>query len=54
MSPDTLSTTAGAGIGLHLLSTVQWNLIPCGETVKLGVALVIILGGYLMYRKEAK
>jgi hypothetical protein len=49
---DNITTGAGGIMCAHLLSTVQWNLVPCGEAVKIGLALVILFGGYLMYRKK--
>jgi len=36
-----------------LLAEVRWEAIPHGETIKLGVALVLVLVGYLMYRTPA-
>lgn len=47
---DTASTIVGGGAGLTLLLTVRWETIPAGECVKVVVALVLALVGYLMYR----
>jgi hypothetical protein len=47
---DQVSTIAGGGAGLGLLVTVRWELIPYGELVKTGVALLLIALGYCMYR----
>jgi hypothetical protein len=47
---DHVSTIAGGSAGLGLLLTVRWELIPCGELVKVGVALALIALGYCMYR----
>ena len=54
MDKDTLSTTAGGALGVHLLTTVNWNLVPFGEIAKIVLALVIIFGTYFMYRQGAK
>lgn len=51
MNKDTASTIAGGGAGLALLMTVRWELVPAGEAVKIAVALVLILVGYLVYRR---
>jgi hypothetical protein len=55
MDRGTASTIAGGGAGLLLLQTVRWELVGVqpGETVKVGIALLLALTGYLMYRKEA-
>ena len=50
MSNDHVSTIAGGAAGVLLLQTVRWELIPAGEAVKVGVAVVLALVGYLMYR----
>lgn len=50
---DLSSTLAGGGAGLALLTTVRWEAIPYGEAVKIGVALIVMFGGYLMYRGKA-
>lgn len=54
MDPKTLkdlsSTLAGGGAGLALLTSVRWEAVPCGEAVKIAVALLVMFGGYLMYR----
>jgi hypothetical protein len=47
---DLMSTVAGGGAGLAMLATVRWEAVPCGELVKIGVALVLMATGYLMYR----
>jgi len=49
MDKDQLSTLAGGSAGLWLLSTVKWEAVPYGETYKVGVALVLIVAGYLFY-----
>ena len=51
MNKDSLSTAAGSASGFAMLLTVKWDVIPQGELVKIGVALVLILLGYVMYRK---
>jgi hypothetical protein len=48
---DVSSTLAGGAAGLLLLQSVQWDKIPMGEAVKVGIALVVIIAGCLMYRK---
>ena len=50
MNRDTGSTIAGGGAGLALLLTVRWEAVPMGELVKIGVAIVLMLVGYLIYR----
>lgn len=50
MGKDTASTIAGGSAGICLLLTVRWEGVPYGECVKVGVALVLALIGYLMYR----
>ena len=50
MKPDLASTIAGGGAGLALLLTVRWETIPAGESVKVAVAVLLALIGYLMYR----
>ena len=47
---DTASTIAGGGAGLFLLSSVRWEVVPFGESVKVAVALLLAIVGYLMYR----
>lgn len=47
---DLGSTIAGGGAGVAMLLTVNWAGIPHGESVKLGVAVLLILLGYLMYK----
>ncbi len=54
MSNDIMTTMAGAGAGLAMLETVDWKLIPYGECVKLGVALALAIGGYLLYREKGE
>jgi hypothetical protein len=54
MNPDTISTASGGALGLYLLNTVQWNLVPYGEAVKVAIAFAFIMGGYFMYRKDSK
>ena len=46
---DATSIIAGGGAGIALLLTVRWEAIPCGEAVKIGVALA---GLYLKARKD--
>ena len=48
---DLGSTIAGGGAGLALLLTVRWEAIPQGEAVKVAAAFVLLVLGYLMYRK---
>ena len=50
MNQDSASTIAGGGAGLALLLTVRWEAVPHGEAVKIGVALVLAVFGYCMYR----
>ncbi len=50
MSNDIMTTMGGAAAGMAMLETVKWELIPYGECVKLGVALALAVGGYLLYR----
>lgn len=52
MTRDHASTIAGGGAGLLLLNSVKWEAVPHGECVKIGVALLLSLVGYLMYRKD--
>jgi len=47
---DTASSIAGGGAGVALLLTVRWDAIPYGECVKVGVAFMLAIIGYLMYR----
>jgi hypothetical protein len=58
MTPDNVrdlgSTLAGGGAGMGLLLTVKWELVPHGECVKIGVALVLIVLGYTAYRKTGQ
>ena len=49
---DVGSTAIGSGAGMWLLSTVKWELVPYGECVKIGVALMLGLLGYLAYRNR--
>jgi hypothetical protein len=51
---DLSSTLSGGGAGLYLLSQVKWEQVPHGETVKLAIAVLLIVGGYLMYRKKGQ
>jgi hypothetical protein len=51
---DSSSTIAGGGAGIALLLTVRWEAIPYGEVVKVAVALVLAIMGYLMYRGETE
>ena len=50
MEKDVASTLAGGGAGLALLVTVRWEAVPYGELVKVGVAVLLVLAGYFMYR----
>jgi hypothetical protein len=52
LNKDTGATIAGGGAGYLLLNSVNWALVGIhpGETVKVGVALALVLGGYLAYR----
>ena len=50
MNKEHVSTLAGGGAGLWLLSTVDWTTVPFGESVKIVVALLLMLMGYLFYR----
>lgn len=54
MTKNTASTMAGGAAGLLLLQSVRWELVGVqpGETIKVVVALVLALVGYLMYRKS--
>ena len=47
---DITTSIAGGAAGLMLLNQVRWEAVPCGECVKIGVALTLALIGYLMYR----
>lgn len=53
MDKDLASTVAGGGAGMALLLTVRWEAVPHGEAVKVGVAVLLILVGYLAYRGES-
>jgi len=50
MNPDSASSIAGGGAGLLLLHSVQWANVPYGECVKIVVAVLLAVIGYLMYR----
>jgi hypothetical protein len=50
---DTVSTLAGGGAAAALLASVKWELVPHGEAVKIGVAFLLMVVGYFMYRKAA-
>ncbi len=50
MNKDSLSTAAGSASGFAILLTVKWESIPQGECVKIAVALVLIVMGYVFYR----
>jgi len=50
---DLGTTIAGGGAGMALLLTVRWEQIPHGEAVKVAVAMVLVMVGYLMYRKQS-
>jgi hypothetical protein len=54
MNKDTASTIAGGAAGLLLLQSVRWELVgvQIGESCKVGVALLLALVGYLVYRPE--
>ncbi len=52
MSNDVASTLAGAGAGMAMLETVKWEVIPHGELIKVGVAVLLMLAGYLSYREK--
>jgi hypothetical protein len=54
MDKDIGSTLAGGGAGVVMLSTVRWELIPCGELVKVCVAFALIGLSYVMYRSRPK
>jgi len=47
---DLGSTIAGGGAGLLLLNSVDWAAIAHGQLVKLSVAILLILLGYVMYK----
>lgn len=50
MNQDHISTLAGSGAGAALLATVRWEAVPHGELVKIGLAVVLMVLGYLFYR----
>lgn len=50
MNREAVSTLAGGGAGMAMLASVRWEAVPHGECVKVGVAIVLIAFGYLMYR----
>lgn len=47
---DLGSSAVGAGAGYLMLNTVKWTEVVGGETAKVVIALLMILGGYLAYR----
>jgi hypothetical protein len=49
---DIGTTLAGGAAGFLLLQQVQWDRIPYGEAVKVGVALALVLLGCLLYGKR--
>lgn len=51
---DLGSTIAGGGAGIALLLTVRWEAIPYGEAVKVAVAVLLAVLGYVMYRPGGK
>lgn len=52
MNPDNSTTVAGGALGLHYLSTVNFAALPSwAEFAKLGVAFLLIVVGYFMYRQ---
>lgn len=51
---DVGSTLAGAGAGMALMATVRWEQIPQGEAVKLGVAILLLALGAILYRQPPK
>ena len=53
MDKDLASTLAGGGAGLALLLTVNWQAIPHGELVKVGMVAFLILTGVLLYRPKS-
>jgi hypothetical protein len=50
MNNDTTSTVAGGGAAIALLLTVRWDAIPYGELIKVGMVVVLLAAGYVMYR----
>jgi uncharacterized membrane protein YebE (DUF533 family) len=52
MNKDSLSTAAGSGAGFAMLLTVKWEAIPQGELVKIGVAVLLIVMGYVFYKNK--
>lgn len=50
---DIGSSVAGGGAGFLMLNSVKWEAVFGGETTKVVVALLFVLGGYLAYRKAA-
>jgi len=51
MKNDSISTLAGGGAGLAMLATVRWEVVPQGECVKIGLAVLLMLMGYFFYRE---
>jgi hypothetical protein len=49
---DIGSSVAGGGAGFLMLNSVKWEAVMGGETTKVVVALLFILGGYLAYRSK--
>lgn len=56
MNKDTVTTVAGSGLGVSMLTTINYAVFPqpWGEVAKAGVAFALILAGYLMYRTPKK
>lgn len=52
MDKDKASTIAGGAAGLLLLQSVRWELVgvQIGESVKVGVAVMLALVGYFAYK----
>ncbi len=54
MDKDLRATLAGGMAGLALLNSVKWEAVPHGEAVKIAVAFLLIIAGYLMYGGKPK
>src|ERR1700722_11090157 len=50
MNSDSASSTEGGGAGLLFLHSAQWTNVPYGKCVKIVVAVLLAVIGYLMYR----
>ena len=53
VNSDGASTIAGGAAGMVLLLSVRWELVGVswGESIKVGVAILLALVGYLAYHE---